>query len=129
MLKALTAILLVTFTGIMLFSFTLESPTDGPDGKSIKKGRQMFMNKCASCHRLSTEESIGPGLENITKRQTKEEIVLWALNHKERIDLGDPYAKELYVKYKYYVPTKSGLNETTAGNVFDFLYSLDNDGM
>lgn len=129
MLRYLSAILLCSCTLIALLSFNTVPQDGGPDAWTIEKGRKLFMNKCTSCHKLSTEDHMGPGLEHITTRQSKTQIIAWAVNHKARIDMGDAYAQELYKQYKYFVPAKSGLNATTASYVYDFLYSLDNDGL
>lgn len=49
-------------------------------------GASIFNKKCASCHTLSREKFVGPGLENITRRRTYYWIMNFISNPKPMID-------------------------------------------
>jgi len=42
---------------------------------------------------------VGPGLEGITKRQSRAQIKAWITNSQELIASGDPYAVKVYEEH------------------------------
>ena len=42
---------------------------------NIKKGHDIFQINCAGCHNLQAGKSVGPNLQNISKRKSKVDII------------------------------------------------------
>lgn len=64
-----------------------------------KHGQEVFTNNCASCHNITDEVAVGPGLKGITQRRPVEWLVTWVNNPQKVIASGDKYAVDLYNKF------------------------------
>ena len=64
-----------------------------------KHGQELFTNNCASCHAITDEAVVGPGLKGATTRRPVEWILTWVKNPQKVIAGGDKYAVDLYNKY------------------------------
>jgi mono/diheme cytochrome c family protein len=101
----LIAIILISFTscdsGIKEENVSLseKSNKDTTLNNLSLKGELLFKAQCSMCHNKDTIQKVGPGLAGITKRQNKEEIRLWIINSQKRIESGDIYAGNLFLKY------------------------------
>ena len=62
-------------------------------------GEQIFKNNCATCHSVTDEIVVGPGLKGIAKRKQIDWIVKWVNNPQKVIKSGDKYAVNLYEKF------------------------------
>jgi mono/diheme cytochrome c family protein len=62
-------------------------------------GKELFTNNCASCHSVTDEALVGPGLKGVTARRTAEWIIPWVNNPQKVIASGDKYAVDLYNKF------------------------------
>lgn len=93
------------------------------DTSMASKGRILFESKCITCHRMTEEKLIGPGLQGVTLRRTPEWIMNQILNPIEMAQ-SDSLAKELLLVY-YSQMAPMGLNETEARNVLEYLRSVD----
>ena len=92
---------------------------DVPDEALIKSGEQIYNSKCTSCHKLSAEKGIGPGLAGITERRRPEWIMNMMLNPMEMTQ-KDSLAKELLAIY-YSQMLDNNLTEEEARSVLEFL--------
>ena len=63
------------------------------------EGEQIFKNNCSTCHAVTDEVVVGPGLKGISERRPIEWIVTWVHNPQAVIASGDKYAVDLYNKY------------------------------
>lgn len=69
----------------------------GEEMASIEAGRQLFNEKCFVCHTIGRGGRIGPDLEGVTERRTREWLVDWIMEPQEmaRTDtLGQRIASE-----------------------------------
>jgi mono/diheme cytochrome c family protein len=64
-----------------------------------KHGQELFTNNCASCHAITDEAVVGPGLKGATTRRPVDWILTWVKNPQKVIAGGDKYAVDLYNKY------------------------------
>ena len=64
-----------------------------------KHGQELFTNNCASCHAITDETVVGPGLKGVTTRRPVDWILTWVKNPQKVIAGGDKYAVDLYNKY------------------------------
>lgn len=78
---------------IPLLTFAQEAEGDAAKGETI------FKNNCATCHNVTAEKSVGPGLKGITERRDFPWLVSWIRNSQAMIASGDPYAVKLYNQY------------------------------
>lgn len=63
------------------------------------KGKELFQANCASCHNVTAEKMIGPGLAGIEQRRDEAWLIKWIRNPAAMIASGDPYAVKLYNDY------------------------------
>lgn len=85
-------------------------------------GEALFKNNCSSCHAVSGERVIGPGLKGITARRDLAWIVKWVNNPQAVIASGDKYAVELYNKYNQAQMTAyPGLKQADISNIIAYI--------
>jgi len=89
------------------------------DEKMASTGEIVFVAKCTSCHKLSDEKAIGPGLADVTKRRRPEWIMNMMLNPMEMTQ-KDSLAKELLSIY-YSQMLDNNLTVEEARSVLEFL--------
>jgi cytochrome c2 len=68
-------------------------------GGDAAKGETIFKNNCSSCHNVTAEKSVGPGLKGISERRELPWLVKWINNSQAMISSGDDYAVKLYSQY------------------------------
>jgi|GEM_PF-5787158 len=66
----------------------------GPDGK------QIFETRCNSCHRADAVDGAAPGLAGALERIPKGDWLYRWVRKPEEMVKTDPYAKQLFAKYK-----------------------------
>ena len=71
----------------------------GVKAQDTAEGEQIFKNNCSTCHAVTDEVVVGPGLKGITQRRPIDWIVKWVQNPQAMIASGDKYAVDLYNKY------------------------------
>ena len=64
----------------------------------VKKGKKIFKNDCAACHKLD-KKSIGPALKGITEKRETEWLKSWIKNNNALRKSGDALAKEVFEAY------------------------------
>lgn len=69
------------------------------DPAVVAEGKSLFTNNCASCHAVTDETVIGPGLKGINERRPEAWLIKWIKNSQAVIASGDAYAVEIYNKY------------------------------
>ena len=95
----------------------------GPvDPALVEKGKRVFEQKCAACHKFE-ERYVGPALGGITRRRSPEWIMNMILNPQGMLE-KDPTAKDLLAEY--YTPmTFQNVTEADARAVLDLARSVD----
>ncbi len=89
----------------------------------ISEGKELFLSKCITCHHITEEKLIGPGLKGVTIRRTPEWIMNQILNP-IGMTQSDSMAKELLLIY-YSQMTPMGLSETEARRILEYFRSVD----
>ena len=95
---------------------------DVPDEALIKSGEQIYNSKCTSCHKLSAEKGIGPGLAGITERRRPEWIMNMMLNVDVMLD-QDPEAQKMLEECLVRMPNQS-LSKDDGRHVLEFMRTL-----
>lgn len=67
--------------------------------QDLAEGEQIYKNNCSTCHAVTDEIVVGPGLKGILQRRTIDWIIPWVKNPAAVIASGDKYAVDLYNKY------------------------------
>jgi len=95
----------------------------GPiDQTLVKKGKEIFDSKCASCHKLE-EKYVGPPLKGVTKRRKPEWIMNMILNPAEMVQ-KDPVAREHLAEYPIQMPFQD-VSKEDARAILEYLRSVD----
>jgi mono/diheme cytochrome c family protein len=78
-----------------------------------QKGEQLFKNNnCATCHALTAEVLVGPGLQGVAKRRPEDWLVRWIRNSTALIASGDEYGNQLFNKFnKVAMPSYPNLKD------------------
>lgn len=90
---------------------------------AIQHGMQLFNLHCASCHSFA-ENGIGPNLSGVTSAVEKDWLVAFIKNPPEMIEKGDPRSKELFAKYKQYMPPFSMLKDEELEDLLGFIHKF-----
>ncbi len=88
------------------------------DPAKAEQGKQLFANKCATCHYLDFKKT-GPPLRDVTKRRSEYYVVNQILNP-EQMGKMHPYGKQLVAQYAQYM-TIQGITRDDAFALLDFL--------
>lgn len=87
-IRVFTLLLLIT----ALFSFSKAFAQ--PDGKKL------FKANCSSCHSITDQKLVGPGLKGVQSRwPDKDKLYAWVKNSPEFLKTGDAYANQLFEQY------------------------------
>lgn len=73
-----------------------------PTSLVAQDGENLFKANCASCHKVTAQRLVGPGLQGIEDRwENRENLVAWIKNSQQYLkdNKGDKYAHELYKSY------------------------------
>ena len=89
----------------------------------IQRGMQLFNLHCASCHSFA-ENGIGPNLSGVTSEVEKDWLVAFIKNPPEMIEKGDPRSKELFAKYKQYMPPFAMLGDEDLEDLLGFIHKF-----
>ena len=58
-------------------------------------GRKVFEEKCAACHSLGADRTVGPGLSGVTARRSRDWLARWILAPSDVLAGGDSIARRL----------------------------------
>lgn len=92
------------------------------DAKMVEKGKQIFDEKCASCHKFD-EKLVGPPLNGVTKKRKPEWILNMILNP-EQMTKENPEAKKLFGEYLTQM-TYQNVSQTDAEAILNYLRKND----
>jgi mono/diheme cytochrome c family protein len=81
LLKA--SLICLSFLFFQLNSFSQTEVTNGLDGQKI------FKANCAACHSVGANKVVGPGLQGVNDKYSKEWLVSWTKNSADLIASGD----------------------------------------
>jgi len=75
-------------------------------------GEALFKANCAACHAVTSKKLVGPGLEGIQNKRSKEWLYKWIQNSQELIASGDKDAIAVFEEYsKIVMPAQAVTNE------------------
>lgn len=88
------------------------------DPARVEKGKQIFVNKCATCHYLDFKKT-GPPLREVAKKRSAHYVLNQILNP-EQMGKMHPYGKQLVAQYAQFM-TIQGITHDDAYALLDFL--------
>lgn len=98
-----------------------EEPELGPiDAAMAEKGRELFIQKCATCHYLDMKKT-GPPLRDVAKRRSAA-YVMNQVQNPEKMGKLHPEGKKLVAQYMQYM-TIQGITPEIARELLEFLRS------
>ncbi|EAZ81799.1 PQQ-dependent sugar dehydrogenase [Algoriphagus machipongonensis] len=116
---------LLLFTVISCTSGTKEIGADiSTETEQIEAGKVLFEQNCSTCHNFN-QSAIGPNLSGLTRKVESEWIRGFIKNPQEKIDQGDERAKELYEKYKVYMPAFPTLKEEDINALLSYMHTYE----
>ena len=66
---------------LIISVFVISSVSDAQEHGTSNLGRELFIkNRCVNCHTIGRGRFVGPDLNNVSKKYTKEEIINWIEN-------------------------------------------------
>ena len=77
---------------------TAESAHSGYTPEDLSKAKELF-KQCKACHSLGTDKLVGPGLEGVTKKRSKEWLKSW-ITSSTKFRETDADAQALFDEYK-----------------------------
>ncbi|MCF8241781.1 MAG: cytochrome c [Melioribacteraceae bacterium] len=96
--------------------------TNQIDQIMAKSGEDVFVQKCAQCHKLD-ERYTGPALRGVTERRSPEYIMNMILNPEE-MTKRHPEAKKMLAQYANQM-TFQNVTEDDARNLLEYLRSVN----
>jgi mono/diheme cytochrome c family protein len=94
----------------------------GVKAQDTAEGEQIFKNNCSTCHAVTDEVVVGPGLKGISQRRPIDWIVKWVHNPQAVIASGDKYAVDLYNKFnKAQMTAYPGYSEAQIKSVIAYI--------
>ncbi len=96
---------------------------DAIDPAKADLGKAVFATKCTTCHKLTADKFVGPGLLKVTSRRTPEWIMNMITNPEGMIKT-DPVAKKLFEEILTPMANQN-INETDARNILEYLRQND----
>ena len=93
-----------------------------PASQAQKDGKTVFENRCASCHKISNQDLVGPGLANVNKRREQEWLIKFIKSSQKLIKNGDELANRLYNEYNQTImPSHTDLSKAEIINTLDYI--------
>lgn len=99
---------------------TADAGIGAVDPARAARGKDLFIQKCATCHYLDHRKT-GPALRDITKRRSNEYVLNQILNP-EQMGKLHPDGKKMVAQYAQFM-TIQGITRENALDLLDFLRS------
>ena len=108
-------------TGLFQLSLALFLFLSAPAAFAQPDGKKLFTGNCASCHKPD-KDFTGPALKGAQARwEGKGDIHAWVRNSTAVIKSGNPYANELFAKWKNVLMTPQALTDEEIDAVFAYV--------
>ncbi|MGS0748564.1 c-type cytochrome [Halpernia sp. GG3] len=93
------------------------------NSKIAEEGKTVFETNCSSCHNLTDEKLVGPGLKGITKNHTASWIMNFISNPDAMLEV-DPELKKQLALYGMRMPYQN-LDDSQTRAVYEYLRKND----
>jgi mono/diheme cytochrome c family protein len=107
---------LSALTTIMLFQYSIAASQD------VKGGEKLFTSNCKACHSIGKGKIVGPDLQNVTERRSKEWLHKFIPQPMKMIESGDPVATKLFEEHnKIPMPDQTYLKASEIDDILAFV--------
>jgi cytochrome c2 len=100
--------------------YTVEA---APLSQSAGDGEALFKTKCTACHTIGAGKLVGPDLDGVTKRRTKEWLTSWISAPDKMLAAKDPTAVQLLQEYNNVPMPNYGLTDAQVASLITYLES------
>ncbi len=94
-----------------------------PLPQDVTQGKEIFEQKCASCHTIGGGDLAGPDLKGVTQIRDREWLIRWIADPDAMIKAGDPIAIQIFEEYNRVPMPNMGLSEEEIVAVLAFIES------
>jgi mono/diheme cytochrome c family protein len=90
-------------------------------GVSAQDGEQIFKQNCAVCHKVTAQRLVGPGLQGVAEKRSREWLKKFIANSQGFINSGDADAKAIWEEYNKTIMPEQALNDADLDAVIDYI--------
>ena len=118
------ALLAGLLSGLVACKHSLPSETNlySTDPGEIAEGQTLFTGNCSSCHNFR-QDGIGPALAGITDEAPRDWLRHFIRNPQGMIESGDERSKELFSKFKAYMPPYGHLTDLQIDEILAYIHT------
>lgn len=84
-------------------------------------GKDLFKTNCAACHSIGSNKLVGPGMEGINEKRSREWLLKWTKNSAELIASGDKDAVAIFEEFSKIPMPAQALSDEQLNQIFDYL--------
>ncbi|MCB0380419.1 MAG: c-type cytochrome [Flavobacteriales bacterium] len=84
-------------------------------------GKDLFKTNCAACHSVGANKLVGPGLEGVNEKRTREWLLKWTKNSSELIASGDADAKAIFEEFNKIPMPAQALSDEQLNEIYDYI--------
>ena len=109
---------LILITAFFLFN------SDHIYSQDVAAGEKLFKINCASCHKVTDQKLVGPGLKGVAARvpQPAEQwLIKWIKNSQSLVKGGDAYAVKIFTEYNKSVMPSQALSDDEIKSVLAYI--------
>jgi mono/diheme cytochrome c family protein len=92
--------------------------------QDVAAGEKLFKINCASCHKVTDQKLVGPGLKGVADRVPKpaeEWLIKWIKNSQALVKSGDAYAVKIFTEYNKSVMPSQALSDDEIKSVLAYI--------
>ncbi len=88
-------------------------------------GEDLFRSRCDSCHSLGSEDGLGPGLNDVTRRRDRTWLARWLKAPDKLLAERDPIALKLFKRYKKMLMPNLRLSDNDVEALISYMEASD----
>jgi mono/diheme cytochrome c family protein len=92
--------------------------------QDVAAGEKLFKINCASCHKITDQKLVGPGLKGVVDRVPKpaeEWLIKWIKNSQALVKAGDAYAVKIFEEYNKSVMPSQALTDDEIKSILAYI--------
>ena len=115
--------MIATLVLVLVFGVGGGRAMAAPPSQSAEEGKQIFQQKCSSCHTVGQGDLSGPDLKGVTALRDRTWLTRWIATPEKLLAEKDPIAVQIVQKYKNIPMPNMGLSGTEVASVIAYLES------
>lgn len=112
-----------TLIKVSLFCLSLLffQSTNAQDAASGLDGKKLFKANCAACHSVGANVVVGPGLQGVNDKYSREWLTKWIKNSGALIATGDADAVAVFEEFNKVVMPPQAVNDEEIAAILDYI--------